>query len=603
MVLGMLYSLLGFQQTHSFHEQLQSYDKEIRYYQTRQRKFNAKVHSVPSKISQMIMLLGVVVCIPIYMYIPPPNLYYVMMGVMVLFLAVTHFIKKVVMIYYSSTLSSYNYDIEQLLLKQKEILEDLKQKNDYYATHDLIQKYERAINVLQKHIQHKRKRLQNTNQKRLSKKKVSHQIKDVLLEDEDDMEVTEVLLANYPYFSYEVFKKYTNTPAVSLGFQEPIPHTAIEESSPKEMNTICVQTESSLAQESHVQQEETKKLLKESMTKLFTLVASLSNQQRKLQQMHAIRSMPEGLSNENEYSIPTRRSPRLSITSADSSNNLQKKSHSFTLRKQIEDSTVQERISDSIGEVTSTPQRKRSNSFHGGTPTKESSSTNGANHDVFSRVNSQQQANTEESSTDPNIIALQQQLEQEIARLKQKDLALREREAKIVQYEKQLNSLSVAKNQQPIGADALYSSSLTSRYRVYVENNKTGFVENKKETTKPNWFDRLLDRIVGQSPETCFALICSQCCSHNGLLMIEDAENHAGYRCWNCGYLNIRQTSSDNVNDNASTTTSVVTEVDDDERDENDEKQDENMERKEESTSAEENNNNEADNEEQVEHD
>lgn len=511
----------------------------------------------------------------------------------------TYFIKKVVMIYYSSTLSSYNYDIEQLLLKQKEILEDLKQKNDYYATHDLIQKYERAINVLQKHIQHKRKRLQSTNHKRNSKKKVSHQIKDVILDDEDDMEVTEVLIANYPYFSYEVFKKYANTPAVSLGFQEPVPHTAIEDSSPKEMNTICVQTESSLAQESHIQQEETKKLLKESMTKLFTLVASLSNQQRKLQQMHAIRSMPEGLSNENEFS--TSRSSRLSITNADSSSNLQKKSHSFTLRKQDNENTesnMQEGISSSstIGEpLASTPQRKRSNSFHGGTPSKESSSTNGANN-TFSR-DSSQQAN-EENNNDSNIITHQQQLEQELARLKQKDLALRERETKIIQYEKQLNSLSATQNQQPIGADALYSSSLTGRYKVYVENNKTGFVENKKETTKPNWFDRLLDRIVGQSPETCYALICSQCCSHNGLLMIEDAENHAGYRCWNCGCLNIRQTSTvDTINDNASTTTSVVTEMDEDDREENHDKQEESIEERKESTSAEEH----VDHEEQIE--
>jgi len=83
-----IFSTLGLQRTHSYHEQLQKYDTEIRYFHTRQRKYNVRVNSFPSKITQMILFLCICVCIPIFVYIPPPNSYYIIAAVMALFLCV-----------------------------------------------------------------------------------------------------------------------------------------------------------------------------------------------------------------------------------------------------------------------------------------------------------------------------------------------------------------------------------------------------------------------------------------------------------------------------------------------------------------------------------
>lgn len=401
--------------------------------------------------------------------------------------------------YYDNTVSSYNYDIEQLLLKQKEILEDLKQQNDYYATHDLIQKYERAIQVLQRHVTRKRKKLQIF--KNLKKRK---DFKSLEEEYEDDMETTEILLSNYPYFSYEVYRKYAtrNTLLDSENSSQPE-----QDKTEKTMTTITTQTDSSLGIETHSQQLQTQQILEQSMNKLYSMVSAINENQKRVQKIQSLQTVAENAS------------PLF-------------KSHSFRIPK--------EKTSVSVGTIEEdSDTRKRANSLSSQEKAESNQETN---------------QGTEERLEVSKISELDDQL----LKLKQREQLLKEREAKLIfrelNFEKQLNALALQK-QNAISPNALYSPELTGKYRISIDKNNNGFVENSK-TCKPNWFDRLMDRVVGQSPENCYALICSRCCSHNGLMMMDDAENHSGYKCWNCNYLNIKSSS---VSDSAS----VVSEVTD----------------------------------------
>jgi hypothetical protein len=43
--------------------------------------------------------------------------------------------------------------------------------------------------------------------------------------------------------------------------------------------------------------------------------------------------------------------------------------------------------------------------------------------------------------------------------------------------------------------------------------------------TEPQWYDRLVDALVGDAgPETKYALICTHCFTHNGLVLKEEFE-------------------------------------------------------------------------------
>lgn len=57
----------------------------------------------------------------------------------------------------------------------------------------------------------------------------------------------------------------------------------------------------------------------------------------------------------------------------------------------------------------------------------------------------------------------------------------------------------------------------------------------------PTWMDRFMDALIGDdSRNQKYALICSQCFNHNGLVPPEAFQNFK-YRCPNCGFLNKRE--------------------------------------------------------------
>ncbi|KAK9477205.1 hypothetical protein V1514DRAFT_334503 [Lipomyces japonicus] len=75
------------------------------------------------------------------------------------------------------------------------------------------------------------------------------------------------------------------------------------------------------------------------------------------------------------------------------------------------------------------------------------------------------------------------------------------------------------------------------------------FVDHDLTTTphSPKWYDRILDLIVGEdetSIRTRYALICSNCYSHNGLAPPGDTPEQVRYICPACGVTNGREVRS-----------------------------------------------------------
>ncbi|KAI7866014.1 hypothetical protein BDF14DRAFT_1817697 [Spinellus fusiger] len=49
--------------------------------------------------------------------------------------------------------------------------------------------------------------------------------------------------------------------------------------------------------------------------------------------------------------------------------------------------------------------------------------------------------------------------------------------------------------------------------------------ENQRPPSQPQWYDRLVDALVGEdSPESKYALICGHCYTHNGLVLVQEME-------------------------------------------------------------------------------
>lgn len=56
---------------------------------------------------------------------------------------------------------------------------------------------------------------------------------------------------------------------------------------------------------------------------------------------------------------------------------------------------------------------------------------------------------------------------------------------------------------------------------------------------KPNVLDKVADIVLGDDPTKMYALICSSCHYHNGMIHPEDDLEE--YNCYNCGTNNIRK--------------------------------------------------------------
>jgi hypothetical protein len=50
-------------------------------------------------------------------------------------------------------------------------------------------------------------------------------------------------------------------------------------------------------------------------------------------------------------------------------------------------------------------------------------------------------------------------------------------------------------------------------------------------------FDKVCDYVIGDGPNNRFALICKQCCGHNGMVLSEEFQ-FTSYRCCYCGFFN-----------------------------------------------------------------
>jgi len=77
---------------------------------------------------------------------------------------------------------------------------------------------------------------------------------------------------------------------------------------------------------------------------------------------------------------------------------------------------------------------------------------------------------------------------------------------------------------------------------------KASSLSNALTTTmgkkKTSWFDRVLNKVIGNDAEHCVALICEECHTHNGLQLLEDARGPAIFKCYECGHLNHTRTNA-----------------------------------------------------------
>ncbi|KAL9648427.1 hypothetical protein ABK040_014047 [Willaertia magna] len=563
-----IFFFIPFFRKQSLIEQLLQFDHEIRYYQTRQRKYNVKANSVPKAITRMIIFLCIAVCITIFVYIPTPNAYFIVLSLILSFSFVIYLIKKIITLYYNNNVTNCTIDIEQILLKQKEILEEIKQKNDYYTVNELVKRYETSMFILEQHLIKKKQR------NRLKKK---GQLTNSLEDEENELFATEVLLTNYPYFPSEILRKYThqqgnkNTSSSSTTKRnKALGQEGNEEE--REMKNISVQTEIRADNPLFQNQQQ---MLQETVSQMFGMLNLMNRNQ---QHQHHVGSSS---SNRRKIGRTGNNKNNIAIEGEDEEELLSLPAP--TLEGNVASSSSSNRstptLENSRSRSNSSALKKRSNSFHG-KENKENNNEGGSLANT-NNINSSSSANSsrsssidndnvntivdnnnntvEELSKEEKVKLVLKQLQSDMIKLRQKENLLRERESKLNQKELQIERKL---NQQPLSPNLLYSRELTGRYVYSLKDNNNGFVENRN-IVKPGWFDRLLDKVVGQSPENCIALICTRCCSHNGLLMLEDLENQNGFKCWNCGFLNLKDRSmpTPQMSSNSSSPTFVEEDV------------------------------------------
>lgn len=108
---------------------------------------------------------------------------------------------------------------------------------------------------------------------------------------------------------------------------------------------------------------------------------------------------------------------------------------------------------------------------------------------------------------------------------RKQELTIKTLELELQQCRKHIKDLK----RKPLPQSDLYGDSIIRRNILSADYTRSilGFLE------------RMLDKIMGQSPQNCIAMICDRCNSHNGLLMLEDAlYDDRNFRCWNCTFLN-----------------------------------------------------------------
>lgn len=140
-----------------------------------------------------------------------------------------------------------------------------------------------------------------------------------------------------------------------------------------------------------------------------------------------------------------------------------------------------------------------------------------------------------------------QSLRQEIQVLEERRIELQRKENELLERER---FFDVATQPATHHSD-LYSQSSIKNYRFEpIDVNDDDNAEQIKQVVpRLGFIDRVIDKLLGQSPDNCIALICSKCFSHNGLKMMEDAKNITRFKCWDCKTLNIYYPHSSSNND------------------------------------------------------
>jgi hypothetical protein len=137
-----------------------------------------------------------------------------------------------------------------------------------------------------------------------------------------------------------------------------------------------------------------------------------------------------------------------------------------------------------------------------------------------------------ELETERRLAMQQQKLQQMYIQLKAEISNMEQRRHKMERQERELEQRKkdlIAANKAPVSRNKLYDESFTSRYQKK---------DVQARNVKSSWLDRLVDKVMGQSPEDCLALICDKCSSHNGLVMFDDGDQIQRFRCWGCGFYN-----------------------------------------------------------------
>jgi hypothetical protein len=374
-----------------------------------------------------------------------------------------YFIRKLWSYYYNKHVNSSESDIEQLILRQREILEEVKQKNNYYMTHELVEKYERSIKYMERQFQ----------------------LPEAVSEKS--------LLAYYDYISAS-----SNVAKIDVGVQvniEPV-------NSPRQTSPAAQQKPVVVVDD-------------QAISKMMGMMTHLIRQQHYQQQIREKErtQLPESVNKDLSFEDVSDRLPLPSLKNK-------------KISKESSSSTEQPETDETQGKNTANEQAK-------------SIDTTAAETDTLDRKSLQQLYQAIQHDM--------QQLEEQRLKLQRKEQALKERE----------RILDVALRPPATPSD-LYSPTSIGNYQFEPTVGPSDDI--KRVVPKLGLFDRIIDKLIGQSPDQCIALICCRCFSHNGLMMMEDAKKITRFRCWECKSLNVHSPNNEETMQKAPKVQSSVAE-------------------------------------------
>ncbi len=167
-----------------------------------------------------------------------------------------------------------------------------------------------------------------------------------------------------------------------------------------------------------------------------------------------------------------------------------------------------------------------------------------------------QQMKSDQARYKMQLEMIRDQLMRKEVELKQREMKLQSRIQQFQHMERLRNEVDAAVRAPVLTPNKLYGKFINNGNRerqlnkIGEKNNNSrkestmDVVVDKQEMRAKNfsggWLGRVVDRLMGHCPEDCLALICDQCHSHNGLMMLEDGDQLQRFNCWQCGYHNAK---------------------------------------------------------------